>query len=165
MDVIRWMLDPDTTAAVTWIGTIAGVIALYATYRQAKGARTAAEAATHATQALEGRITLSNLGYAHTQVVYIKSLVQTNELRAAYMTFDLFRRTVLQTCRLLSARPGMERKIEVVRRNLKTIATQLDYGERQHPQYELKKLLAALRGVSEFLEEQEHELTFGPQGN
>jgi hypothetical protein len=159
-DIVSWLVANDTVAIVTWIGCLAAVVGLPATFKQAQSARKAANAAEDAVKALEDRLNLANLAFAYSQIESIRVMVVGGNSAAAQMLFGPVKRTIIEACQLLSSRTEISAKVEVARKSLRTVERQLGLAAGASDGYRASALTKALAGLSDFLAETETDLKF-----
>lgn len=145
---------------VTWIGTVAGLLGLFATYRQARGARVAAAAASRAVDAFAERLALPDLSYAYAQLNLLPDLVHAGKVEQAQWIVGSLRRPIVQAFSYWESRGRLPDEIPAARRALQTVEDELELLARGSEDARQQKLRRAVRGLSEFLAAREAELKF-----
>jgi len=145
---VTWLLSTDVTGAVTWLGTIFGLIALAATYYQVSAARTAAEAARDAVTGYERRISIGAFAYSTAQIGILKQLMQSGNFAAASIVFASMHRSILHIIENHNNSPAQQARIPSTRRALQTVQTQIRHAVHEPETYRSIVADKALDGLS-----------------
>lgn len=152
------MLSADVTGAITWIGTGAGAVALWLTFREARRGRLASEQTAKAVAASEHRIRIGTYAYAYAQVGLVRNLVQSSNIPSAQLVFHSVKRLVHES-REGSSSDDYGTQPGTVGRALRTVEHHLDLSILGKP-YSMPKILDGLSGIADHLLQLEQESKF-----
>lgn len=147
----------------TWVGGLCGLVGLYLVFRQAKQANSsassaktaadlakdAADAASRAVAALSSKINLSSASYAGGQLSTLLYMIQHKHFKEALINFLALKRAILQ------AHPSDELHSEGCRMAFNAIESQLTLAYSGDPKFKESKVIKAVQGLVEILNDLE----------
>jgi hypothetical protein len=157
-DLLSTLLSSKVSAAVTWIGTIAGLIGLGLTYWQARSAKIAAQKATKLVAELENKMALSRLAQATSNLDSLRVVIDGSHFAAAKTLVGPLRRSVSPVVQVLSNQGVDVLGKSATTRNLKVIEHQLSLAIRGDDSYKTEIVTKALAGLDEFFSDIEAKL-------
>lgn len=163
LNIWHWLMLPDVTGAVTWLGTIAGLIGLGFTYNEVRKGRRASERAARAVAASERRMSIGGYAYAYAQVGLVRDLVDAGDFRPASPIFQALKRFVHEV-RPTASTEGDNISPSPIGHALRTVEFQLSNAIRKE-KYDVRKILRSLSQISDHLSELERKSKYPEEGD
>ncbi|MGO8468346.1 hypothetical protein AB9F45_27685 [Rhizobium leguminosarum] len=165
MTIWNWLIGSTGSAVGTWVAALTALVGLPSIFQQtwmaknaAAGAKTAAnlakvaaDAASNAVLALSAKVDLSNASHGSAQLATLHFMVQHQHFGEAHTYYVTVKRTILQ------AHYSQAKVPEPARIAMSAIEKQLTLAHQGDPNYVESRLIKAIHGLIEQLNELEKQ--------
>lgn len=150
---IGLMLEGPVPGAVTWAGTVAGLVGLFLTYRQAKLARKEAKETSKTVKALERTFALSKMNTAISQVDMFRMFINLRRYDVALDMLSVIRRSVFQVHKIFVKQHSDQATLDGPSKGLSAIEKHLKFAVKADLRFSDAILTKALAGLDELFVE------------
>ncbi|MCZ8377111.1 MAG: hypothetical protein O9342_17200 [Beijerinckiaceae bacterium] len=147
-NALSLLLSNDITGAVTWIGTIAGLVGLLFTYRQSRQAKEAADTAVREIKKYQRQAVVLNVGRVSSNLESLERSVIDSNFNAAAIHIEYVSRDIIE---IIAA--DSSDGLHIVRRNIRIIRNKVNGGIVEGKNFDLQSVRKAIGGLRSYVDD------------